>query len=169
MALAKKLKAFNLFEDGNNYRGEIAEVTLPKLSRKMEAYRSGGMNGPVDVDQGQESIMLEWTAGGIMKTTLGKYGTLKHDGVQLRFAGAYQAEDATKPDAVEIVVRGRHKEIDMGGAKPGDDTAFKVSTTCSYYKLTINGETIIEIDLVNMVEIVNGEDLLASLRSAIGL
>jgi P2 family phage contractile tail tube protein len=104
-----------------------------------------------------------------MKTTLGKYGTLKHDGVQLRFAGAYQAEDATKPDAVEIVVRGRHKEIDMGGAKPGDDTAFKVSTTCSYYKLTINGETIIEIDLVNMVEIVNGEDLLASLRSAIGL
>ncbi|MFL7985020.1 phage major tail tube protein, partial [Xanthomonas vasicola] len=37
-----------------------------------------------------------------------------------------------------------------------------------YYKLTINGATVIEIDLVNMTEIVNGVDLLAAQRRAIG-
>jgi P2 family phage contractile tail tube protein len=169
MALPKKLKAFNLFQNGENFVGQVAEVTPPKLSRKMEAYRGGGMNGPVDIDQGQEGIMLEWTCGGLMKSVLQQYGITKHDGVQLRFAGAYRAEDSTKPDAVEIVVRGRHKELDFGNAKPGDDTAFKVSTTCSYYKLTVNGETVIEIDLINMVENVNGDDLLAGLRNAIGL
>ncbi|WP_158935295.1 phage major tail tube protein [Burkholderia sp. S171] len=169
MALPKKLKAFNLFQDGDNYRGEVVEIALPKLSRKMEDYRAGGMNGPIEIDQGQEKISLEWTCGGIMRAVLEKYGVTKHDGVQLRFAGAYQAEEGTRPDSVEVVVRGRHKEIDFGSAKPGDDTAFKVSTSCSYYKLSINGATIIEIDFINMVEIVNGQDLLADLRTAIGL
>ena len=83
--------------------------------------------------------------------------------------GAYQSEDSTRPDAVEIVVRGRHTEIDMGSAKPGDDTSFKVSTSCSYYKLSINSEAIIEIDFINMIEKVGGDDLLAGLRTAIGL
>lgn len=169
MALPKKLKNFNLFHNGENFAGQIAEVTLPKLSRKMEAWRGGGMNGPVDIDQGQEGIVFEWTAGGFMKSVCAQYGITKIDGVQLRFSGGYRSEDSTKHDTIEIVVRGRHKEIDMGGGKPGDDTAFKVSTTCTYYKLTVNGETVIEIDLINMVEVVNGEDLLADLRKAIGL
>ncbi|MDR6469545.1 P2 family phage contractile tail tube protein [Paraburkholderia graminis] len=169
MALPKKLKNFNLFQNGENFAGQIAEVTPPKLTRKMEAYRGGGMNGPIDIDQGQEGIVLEWTAGGFMRSVCAQYGITKHDGVQLRFAGGYRAEDSTKHDSIEIVVRGRHKELDFGNGKPGDDTAFKVSTTCSYYKLTINGETVIEIDLINMVENVNGEDLLADLRKAIGL
>jgi P2 family phage contractile tail tube protein len=169
MALPKKLKAFNLFNNGENYVGQVAEVTPPKLTRKTEAYRGGGMNGPIDLDFGQEAIVLEWTCGGLMKSVLQQYGITKHDGVQLRFAGAYQAEDATRPDAVEIIVRGRHKELDFGNAKPGDDTSFKVSTSCSYYKLSINGETIIEIDFINMIEKVNGDDLLATLRNAIGL
>jgi P2 family phage contractile tail tube protein len=169
MALPKKLKAFNVFQDGDNYRGECTEVELPKLSRKFEEYRSGGMNGSIDVDLGQEKIELGHTYGGFMKAVYEKYGVMKHDGVQLRFAGAYQAEDSTKPDSIEIVVRGRHKEIDPGTAKAGDDTSLKVSTSCSYYKLTVNGATVIEIDIVNMVLNVNGDDLLAELRTAIGL
>jgi uncharacterized protein len=169
MALPKKLKAFNLFQNGENYRGEVTEVTPPKLTRKMEDYRAGGMNGPIGIDFGNEKIVLEWTCGGIMRSALEQYGIMKHDGVQLRFAGAYQAEDSARPDAVEIVVRGRHTEIDFGNGKAADDTAFKVSTQCSYYKLTINGTTIIEIDFINMVEKVDGEDLLASVRNAIGL
>lgn len=169
MALPKKLKAFGVFHNGTNYAGEATEVTLPKLSRKTEDYRSGGMPGAIEIDLGQEKIVLEWTCGGIVKDVLQQYGTLKHDGAQVRFAGAYQAEDASKPDSIEIVVRGRHKEIDFGNAKAGDDSSFKISTTCSYYKLSINGETIIEIDMVNMIFKVNGTDLLADLRSAIGL
>ena len=88
MALPKKLKNFNLFQNGENFAGQVAEVTPPKLTRKMEAYRGGGMNGPIDIDQGQEGIVLEWTAGGFMRSVCAQYGITKHDGVQLRFAGA---------------------------------------------------------------------------------
>ena len=89
--------------------------------------------------------------------------------MQLRYAGAYQADDSDTPDAVEVVVRGRHSEVDPGSSKPGDDTAFKVVTEISYYKLTVNGEDVIEIDIMNMVEKINGVDLLAKQRAAIGM
>jgi P2 family phage contractile tail tube protein len=39
----------------------------------------------------------------------------------------------------------------------------------SYYKLSVNGQDVIEIDFVNMIEKVNGNDLFAALRNAIGL
>ena len=39
----------------------------------------------------------------------------------------------------------------------------------NYYRLVVNGTNVIEIDLLNMVFIVNGTDLLADQRRAIGL
>jgi len=167
--MPRKLKGFNLFQNGENFVGQVVEVTLPKLTRKMEDYQGGGMSGPIKVDFGQEGIQLEWTCGGFMRSVLGQYAITKHDGVLLRFAGGYQSEDSTNVDAIEIVIRGRHSEIDPGTAKSKEDTAFKVTTVASYYKLSVNGQDVIEIDFVNMVEKVNGNDLFAALRNAIGL
>lgn len=169
MGLPKKLKAFNVFNDGNNYMGQVAELVLPKLTRKMEEWRGGGMNAPIKMDFGNEAIEMETTYGGLMRQVLEQYGVTKHDGVMLRFAGGYQGDDADQVDAVEVVIRGRHSEIDMGTAKAGDDTAFKVMTAVSYYKLTINGTDVIEIDIMNMIEKINGIDLLANLRRALGV
>ncbi|OXI27839.1 phage major tail tube protein [Burkholderia sp. AU15512] len=167
--MPRKLKGFNLFQNGENFVGQVVEVTLPKLTRKMEDYQGGGMSGPIKVDFGQEGIQLEWTCGGFMRSVLGQYAITKHDGVLLRFAGGYQSEDSTNVDAIEIVIRGRHSEIDPGTAKSKEDTVFKVTTVASYYKLSVNGQDVIEIDFVNMIEKVNGNDLFAALRNAIGL
>ena len=169
MSLPRKLKHFMLFNNGNRYQGDVPEVTLPKLTRKMEDYQAGGMSGPIKIDFGQEGITLEWTAGGLMIDVLKQWGALKHDAVQLRFTGGYQAEDSDTVDAVEIVIRGRHTELDMGTAKKGDDTTFKVTSSCSYYKLTINDETIMEFDFINMIENIGGVDLLAKFRTALGI
>jgi P2 family phage contractile tail tube protein len=169
MALPRKLKNLNLFGDGESFLGQVTEVKLPTLTRSMEDYRGGGMSGPVKIDNGQEAIELESKFGGLMRSVLRQYGVTRHDGVQLRFAGAYQRDDTGAVDAVEVVVRGRHSEIDPGTAKAGDDTEFTVKTACSYFKLVINGVTEIEIDLVNMVEIIGGVDRLAEQRRAIGV
>ena len=168
MAMPRKLKNLNLFNDGDTYIGQIVEVKLPTLTRTMEEYRGGGMNGPIKIDQGQEAIDLEWKCGGMMRGVLEQYGVARHNAVMLRFAGAYQRDDTGQVDAIEVVVRGRHQEIDQGKAKPGDDTEFAVKTAASYYKISINGATVIEIDLQNMIEIVNGVDRLADQRRAIG-
>lgn len=168
MSMPSKLKNLNLFNDGASYLGLVTEFKLPTLTRKMEEYRAAGMLGPIDIDLGQEKIEVEWKCGGLMRDVLRQYGAAQHNAVQLRFAGAYQREDAADVDAVEIVIRGRHSEIDAGTGKVGDDTEFSVKTTASYYKLSINGRTEIEIDMVGMVFIVNGVDQLAAQRRAIG-
>ncbi|WP_421865155.1 phage major tail tube protein [Motiliproteus sp.] len=169
MALPRKLKNINLFNDGNSYVGQIDEVVLPVLTRMMEEYRAGGMNAPIDIDQGMEKLTMEWTAGGLMDDVLKQFGITAHDGVMLRFAGSYQREDSSQVDAVEIVTRGRHTGIDMGTAKTGEGSPMKVTSSLSYYKLTINGEEVIEIDVVNMIEKIDGVDRLADHRKAIGI
>ncbi|MFA9486941.1 phage major tail tube protein [Moraxella haemolytica] len=170
MALPKKLKLMNLFNDGNSYLGQTGEVTLPKLGRKLEDWRGGGMNGSVKVDLGLSDDMteFEWKLGGIDKIVLEQFGSPTVSGVPLRFAGSYQQDDTGETTAVEIVVRGRHEEINLGSAQSGEDTEVAIKTIWSYYKLTIDGKVVIEIDIPNMIEKVNGKDMLAAHRKNIG-
>lgn len=171
MALPSKLKLSNLYNEGNSYLGQTGEVTLPKLKRKLENWRGGGMNGNIKWDAGLADDVNEmtWKLGGIDKLVLQQFGAAKVGAIGLRFAGSYQRDDTAEDTAVEIVVRGRHEEIDFGNYKPGDDTETTVKTIWSYFKLSIDGETIIEIDIPGVKEIVNGVDLLEKHRDNIGL
>lgn len=163
-----KLKKSLLFNEGRSYLGETGEITLPKLSRKMEEWRGGGSGGPVMVDMGNDAIEFEWKVGGVARQVLGQYGEPRVDGLGLTFVGQYQSDDAGTNMMVEISVRGRHQEIDMGGAKDGDDTEWSVKTVCSYLKIEINGVEEIEIDLLNQVFRVRGVDRDAEWRAFIG-
>ncbi|MGX9694909.1 phage major tail tube protein [Achromobacter anxifer] len=171
MGMPYKLKNMNLFNDGQSYLGVVTAVTLPKLTRKMEAFRAAGMLGSAKADFGldDDAMKMEWTTGGYVKQILRQYGAVGVDGVQLRFAASYQRDDTQEVDYVEIIVRGRHSEIDRGESKVGEDTEVKITTECVYYKETINGETLYEIDLLNMIQMVGGVDVAESLRRGIGL
>jgi uncharacterized protein len=169
MALPNALKNFNLFNEGASYMGVAEEVKLPKLSRKMDDFRGGGMDGPVQIDLGQEKLELEFTCGGFMSEVFKQYGATKANGVMLRFAGAYQRDDTGDVQAVEIVVRGRHQEIDTGDAKNGDKGKTSVKSALSYYKLTVDGKELVEIDLLGLIFKVDGKDMLEKQRKAIGL
>lgn len=169
MSLPLKLKNFNIFNDGQNYVGKVSEIILPKLTAKMEEWRGGGMDAPIDIDLGMEKLSVEWTVGGYVKQALAQFGSLRHNGVLLRFAGALQSDDLEEVQAVEIIMRGRHADIDFGTAKTGDDTAKKITSSLSYYKLTMNGEELVEIDIPNMVKRIGGQDLMDPFRLALGL
>ncbi len=158
MSLPRKLKSMNLFNEGLSYLGEVATVTLPKLTRKMEEWRGAGMDGTLEIDMGAEAMKMEWTMGGPLRDVLRQYGITSVAGIFLRFAGAYQRDDTGGVDAIEVTVRGRHSEIDMGDAKQGEGGEFKVATSVAYYRLDWNGVTEIEIDVLNGVFIVGGVD-----------
>ncbi len=107
-----------LFNDANIYRGVVKSVTLPALGRKMEAYRGGGMNGPVKADLGfsDDGIQFEWKTGGLDLISLKQFAMVNASGVALRFTGAFEQDDTGEVSAVEVVVRGRHETIEMGDA-----------------------------------------------------
>ncbi len=169
MAFPSKLKQTMMFNDGESFIGETVSITPPKLVRKFEDYRGGGMSRAVKVDMGGEALEMEATYGGPMRQILRQHGMLNISGVQQRFVGSFQNDDTGAVDVVEIVTRGRHEEIDMGEWKPGEDTEFKVKSQLSYFKLTWNDVVEIEIDVLGMIEIVGGVDLMTAHRAALGL
>ena len=171
MALPRKLKHLNLFQDGENWIGVAEDYTPAKLSQKFEAYRGGGMMGAANIHMGLEDGALDtsFTFGGAEAAIVKRMGLAKIDGVALRFAGSFQRDDTGEIVSVEIVQRGRFKELDRGTFKSGDNTQSKVSMVNTYYKETMNGVVLCEIDLLNMIWIVDGVDLMAEHRKAIGL
>lgn len=171
MALPRKLKHLNIFQDGENWIGVAEDYTPAKLSQKFEAYRGGGMMGAANIHMGLEDGALDtsFTFGGAEDALVKRMGLAKIDGVALRFAGSFQRDDTSEIVSVEIVQRGRFKELDRGTFKSGDNTQSKVSMVNTYYKETMNGVVLCEIDLLNMIWIVDGVDLMAEHRKAIGL
>lgn len=168
MAMPAKLKNFATFVDGINFMGEIPEVTLPTLTRQMEDYRSGGMGLPVKQDFGMEALSAELKAAGYMAELLSGFGAAEYDATMLRFAGALQSDDTGAVQALEVVMRGRISEVDMGSAKAGEGTEITYKYELAYYKLVLDGAVLIEIDAANMVETVNGVDRTSAIRAAIG-
>jgi len=167
--IPRVLKNFNLVVDGRGYAGKVAELVLPKLTRKMEEWRGGGMAAPVELDMGMEKLECEFSLKEYSEEVLKLWGLVDHAGCTLRFKGALEADDAAATvTPVEVAVRGRWREIDGGTWKPGEETSMKVAVACSYYKYTSDGQTLIEIDVPNMVEIVDGTDRMAQIREAIG-
>lgn len=168
MSFPMKLKQMALFHNGL-WLAEAVSITVPKLTRKLEEFRGGGMGRPVKVDMGGEALEMEATYGGAMRAVLEASGQFNMAGVQQRFVGSFQNDDTGALDQVEVMTRGRHEEIDMGDWKPGDDTEFKVKSALSYYKLKWNGARVIEIDPLNMIEFMGGVDLMAGHRRGTGL
>ncbi|MFW1886577.1 phage major tail tube protein, partial [Acinetobacter nosocomialis] len=93
-----------------SYLGQTGEVTLPKLTRKLENWRGGGLNCNIKWDAGlaDDANEMTWKIGGIDKLILQQWEAATIGAIGLRFAGSYQREDTVEDIAVEIVIRGRH-------------------------------------------------------------
>lgn len=92
------------------------------------------------------------------------YAATGVDAVPIRFAGSYQRDDTGETVAVEVVMRGRQKEIDTGEGKQGEDTESKISVVCTYFRLTMDGKELVEIDTINMIEKVSWVALTGAIR-----
>ncbi len=169
MGMPNVLKHFATFIDGTSYVGEVQEIVPPKLTRKMEEFRAGGMRMPVDIDHGNEKLEAELTAGGWLKEVLKQYGKQTVDGVPLRFAGAAQRDDTGEYMAIEMHMRGRWSEIDPGSGKSGEASEFKAKMSLNYYRLVVDGEEVLEMDAIHMIEKTGGVDLMEKVRSILGI
>lgn len=159
------LKGHSVFVDGRGYVGRSEEAQLPKLTRKVDAHRDGGMDGEIELDMGQEKLELMLTFTGFEGDLLAQYG---RGDCPVTLRGSIEDEDGAT-SAVEVSVRGLVKEIDDGSWKAGEKGARKFSLSARYYRYRQAGRELIEIDLANSVYRVDGVDRLAERRRNLGL
>lgn len=164
---AKVLRGFNLFVDGKGYAGKVEELTLPKLTIKTEEFRAGGMDAPVELDMGMEKLECSFTLGDFSADVMRAFGLGHNQPVDLTFRGALGLGDE-KVVPIVVKAQGMFREQDLGTWKPGDKLQHKATVALKYYRYDQDGELIHEIDIENMVRIVDGKDMLAETRAAIG-
>lgn len=165
--LPRKLKKFTAWVDGTGYLGKVQELEPPKLSLKTEEYRAGGMDAPVEIDMGMEKLEANATFAEYSPELFEKFGVVEGKDVPFTFRGAIRAN--AEADEVILEMRGRIRELDTGTWKAGDDSTLKIAIALRYYKVTIAGEEVIEIDPVNMIRKIGGVDQLETERSALGI
>ncbi len=165
--IPKILKNFNLFVDGRGYVGRAEEVNPPKLTIKTEELRAGGMDAPISIDMGMEKLEASFTLVEYDSEILKQFGVVSGNSVQLTLRGALVDDDTTT--AIVIKLQGMFTEIDMGKFSAGEKATMQCSVACRYYSLEIDGSTLIEIDIDNMTRIIDGEDKLADIRTALGI
>lgn len=166
MALPRTLKDFDVYYQGLDFVGQVTKFNRPKLAINMEEYRAAGV-GPVKIDLGLKLLEVEHTYGGHMRDILNDFGGSINN-VLLRYCGAYQRDDTDEVDAIEVEMKGRHEEVDPGTDEAGKLTELKIKTVCTYYCERVNGQNVIEIDLLNKQFVVNGKDRWAAIRQALG-
>lgn len=162
------LKNWNVFVNGDNYAGIVSEIELPKIAEKVEAWRGGGMLGELDIGLGLEKLQMTHKYAGLVVLILRQFGAVGVDASMIRFNGAYQEDVAGGVAAGELLVRGKHIEIDPGTAKTGTVTETSVNSTLAYLRWRVNGRTEVEIDILNNVLIIGGVDRMAEIRAALG-
>lgn len=165
--LPRHLRNFNLMIDGRGYAGMADEVTLPTLSIKSEAHRAGGMDMPVDVDMGMESMELSVTLSDYNEDVISGFGLLG-TGVQITLRGAIQRQ-GEEAQPVVVNVTGGLKSREPGTWSAGGKQTTKLTYSVRKYAESINGTEYVNIDAENMIRVINGVDQLASQRAAIGM
>lgn len=166
--IPETLANMNMFVDGISFQGDVPSLTQPKLVLKMEEYRAGGMDVPVEMDMGMEKQEANFTTTGVRRESLKFFGLADGTAFNGVFRGAFKGLKG-KITPVIVTLRGALKEVDMGDWKPGDKAEIKHAVALSYYKLEVDGRVIYEIDALGMKRVINGVDQLAAQRSALGL
>ncbi|WP_264707919.1 phage major tail tube protein [Wolbachia endosymbiont (group B) of Agriphila straminella] len=167
--LPKILKNFNVFVDGRGYAGRIDEISLPKLAIKTEEYRAGGMDIPVSIDMGMEKLEAELTFSEYDSELFRLFGLINNNAVSLTLRGGLQGSGNSEAESVVVNLRGLFKELDFGNWKAAEKATLKCIIAANYYKLTIDGRELIEIDAENMIRKIDGVDQMTSMRTALGI
>lgn len=158
----------NAHIDGLSFNGEITSLTLPKLTLKTEEHRAGGMDAPVEMDQGMEKLEASFAGKGARPEIMKFYGLADQTAFNAVFRGSFKGQKGATT-AVVATLRGMLKEIDSGDWKAGEAGEFKYAVAVSYFKLEVGGRLMYEIDPINCVRVINGVDQLASVRRDLGL
>lgn len=167
MKMPKQLKGFTVYVDGEDQYGVVVDITRPKIARKTEDYTPGGAMMEMTVVHGFEKMELEITSKGYDADML-RSMTSSIGGKLIRYQGALQEEDGGDYHELKGEARGRIIEADPGSDKQGEGGEHKFKIALVYWKETLDGEPIVEIDVLGNKAAFGGKDERAGLRRALG-
>lgn len=170
MNIAKVFDA-NVYINNASKHGQASEITPPTITALMTDYKAMGMVGSVEFFNGFDKLetTIKWTYPD-NEAQKACANFLKPVDLMIRSSKSIiDNSGITSEQPIVMYVRGYPKAHPAGTYKAKEDTELENTFSVQYYKLEIDGEEVVEIDVLNNIYKVGGEDLMAEHRQNLGL
>ncbi len=166
-----RLTNANVYLNGTSLLGRAEEINLPAIKHKLAEHKALGMVGVAEFFAGIEKMeaKIKWNSfySDVMKAAA---NPLKTVNLQVRSSlESYTAQGRTAEVPVVCYLTAAHKDFPMGNFKQHDNVEVESNLTVYYCKLEINGEVILEVDVLANLYKVDGQDILAQYRANLGI
>ncbi len=165
-----RLTNCNVYMNGASMLGRCEEAKVPGIKHIMSEHKALGMVAKVDLWSGIDKLEADfkWASfyPDVMATIANPFKS-----VALQVRGSVQTWDDTglvSESAMVVHLRGSFKEHAFGDYKMLSPAEFPSKFNATYVKCTSNGSDLYELDSLSNILKVNGVDLLANYRAAIG-
>ncbi len=162
------IRAWSFFAKGQRIQG-AHEYTPPELSIQVASLRSGAQDAPTPVDDGMEALTCQVKFWGIDTDMLALVGCVV--GQKPRFT-AYEGylSNGTAMGTIEEFEGFVSKVTrDARSGESLSEVSVTVNIALNYYKQTLEGRSLIEIDTERFIRRINGVDQLGGLSAKIRL
>lgn len=168
----EKINDYKIYVNKKPELRGIGDLQLPSFDSLTESVNAAGILGEIEIPIfGQFSSMkfvINWTMITDEITTFLETGNLT---VDARIAN--QEHDTTQGESKfipqRVFVRGKATKNDFGKVAKGQGYEGSTEIEVTYIKIERNGVTMVELDKLNYIYKVNGEDQLKGLRAALGM
>jgi len=161
----------NVYVDGTSRLGLAEEITLPEIKSIMSEHKAVGMKGQIELPAGIEKMeaKIKWNSyDAAVMAACGNPTQL----VQLQCRSSmeqYEASGKTGEVGIVIHFSGYFKNLPLGSFKANEQVDITSQLTVQYVKLVIDGDTVVEVDVLANIHNVNGVDTLATYRQNLGI
>ena len=159
---------YNVYKGGKQLIGVAGELTLPEVTNLTDTMEGAGTGGNMHIPVVGLLDDMEMQIG-FMSLCEDTFSIMDPtEAADLTLNGALQGTNAgngaVQYQPVSISVRGVLKKFTPGTMKSGGRMDSSVTLGLSYYKIVLGGKTMLEIDRLNGVYIINGKDVLKEVR-----
>lgn len=168
--IPEKIADFNVYLDGKVLIGVASSVTLPQVQMMRTSVEGAGIGGTLDSPVlGQfESMAQEIQFNALYSDIQELLHPMKN--IKLTFRAAQQALDKSEGYALKgmrVVETGRVKSFNPGRIQKGASMEATVQLELTAILIENDGAPLVEVDKLNGVYKVRGEDMLAELRTLV--
>lgn len=166
-----KVQDANIYVNGTSTHGQASEVSLPDITFNKGEYNALGLVGTPKffngIDAMEATIKWNYPEEAIQ---IALANPRKSVDLMVRSNKAiYRDGDLDDEQPVVVYLRGTSSKHPTGSFKAKEDTELETTLDITYIKQEVAGREIIEVDVLNNIFRINGEDQLKVYKQNLGI
>lgn len=150
-----------------SFAGHINKMTLPDIAIKTAEKVLSGAAGTIDISLGRlEKMTSEVTIEAYSRLAIGLVGSNKGRDELLVCRGALLNDGVVVP--VVIRFSGLWTKLGLGDLSPEKEIETTTTVSIEHFEFEMDGQELVYIDKLSNIVRLNGEDLNADVRAALG-